>query len=93
MLTVQLQKRFPGRDFALDLTFTLSPGITILFGPSGAGKTTLLDCIAGLTIPDSGKIAIGDRVLFDSTNRRISRHSTANSATCCRISRSFRTSR
>ncbi len=69
MLTVQLQKRFPGRDFALDLTFTLSPGITILFGPSGAGKTTLLDCVAGLTIPDAGKIAIGDCVLFNSTNR------------------------
>jgi molybdate transport system ATP-binding protein len=65
MLTVQLQKRFPGRDFALDLAFTLGPGITILFGPSGAGKTTLLDCIAGLTTPDAGKITIGERTLFD----------------------------
>lgn len=65
MLTVHLQKRFPGGDFALDLTFTLGQGITILFGASGAGKTTLLDCIAGLTTPDTGKIAIADRVLFD----------------------------
>jgi molybdate transport system ATP-binding protein len=65
MLTVQLQKRFPGRDFALDLAFTLGPGITILFGPSGAGKTTLLDCIAGLTTPGAGKITIGDRTLFN----------------------------
>jgi molybdate transport system ATP-binding protein len=66
-LTVQLGKRFPSarRDFALDIAFTIAPGITILFGPSGAGKTTLLDCIAGLTTPDSGKIAVGDRVLFD----------------------------
>jgi molybdate transport system ATP-binding protein len=62
-LQVQLRKRFS--DFALDLGFTASPGITILFGPSGAGKTTLLDCIAGLTNPDAGKIAIGDQVPFD----------------------------
>jgi molybdate transport system ATP-binding protein len=66
-LKLQLHKSFPGagRDFALDVQFTIAPGITILFGPSGAGKTTLLDCIAGLTNPDSGKIAIADQVLFD----------------------------
>jgi len=67
VLTIQLRKRFSNaeRDFVLDVFLTVIPGITILFGPSGAGKTTLLDCIAGLTIPDSGKIAVGDRVLFD----------------------------
>src|ERR1700719_4424990 len=67
VLTVQLRKRFSnaGRDFTLDALFNIAPGITIIFGSSGAGKTTLLDCIAGLTVPDSGKIAIGDRVLCD----------------------------
>jgi molybdate transport system ATP-binding protein len=66
-LTIQIHKRFAnaGRDFTLDVGFTLSPGITIIFGPSGAGKTTLLDCIAGLTTPDSGKIVVGERVFFD----------------------------
>src|SRR5271170_7134007 len=66
-LTIQIRKRFSnaGRDFALDVEFALAPGITIVFGPSGAGKTTLLDCVAGLTTPYSGKIAVGDRVLFD----------------------------
>jgi molybdate transport system ATP-binding protein len=66
-LMLQLRKRFAnaGRDFTLDVGFTLAPGVTIIFGPSGAGKTTLLDCIAGLTKPDSGKIAVGDRILFD----------------------------
>ncbi len=54
-----------GLEFALEVEFQASPGFTILFGPSGAGKTTLLDCVAGLTKPDSGRIAIGDRVLFD----------------------------
>ena len=65
-LTVEIRKRFsgPGRDFALHASFAVPPGITILFGPSGAGKTTLLDCIAGLTLPDSGRIAIGNRIFF-----------------------------
>ena len=66
-LTIQIRKRFTnaGRDFTLEVGFTLTPGITIIFGASGAGKTTLLDCIAGLTTPDSGKIVVGDRVLFN----------------------------
>ena len=55
-----------GGDFELNVNFTLAAGITILFGPSGAGKTTLLDCIAGLTRPDDGRIAVGDRIWFDS---------------------------
>ena len=66
-LTIQIHKSFAnaGRDFTLDVGFTLARGITIIFGPSGAGKTTLLDCIAGLTTPDSGKIVVGERVFFD----------------------------
>ncbi len=71
VLTVQLRKSFSnaGRDFTLDVLFTIAPGITIVFGPSGAGKTTLLDCIAGLTMPDAGTIAVGDRVFFDHAQR------------------------
>jgi molybdate transport system ATP-binding protein len=66
-LEVHLCKSYSAtdRDFTLDLSFSVAPGITIVFGPSGAGKTTLLDCIAGLTTPDSGKIKIADRILFD----------------------------
>src|SRR5215472_4603481 len=54
-------------DFLLDVAFEASAGFTILFGASGAGKTTLLDCIAGLTAPDSGRISVGERVLFDAS--------------------------
>jgi len=39
-----------------------------LLGPSGCGKTTTLRMIAGLETPTSGKITIGDKVVFDSDN-------------------------
>src|SRR5256885_5491664 len=56
-------------QFSLEVDFNAVPGFTILFGPSGSGKTTLLDCIAGLTTPESGRIAIGNRIWFDSAQR------------------------
>lgn len=61
------RQRSEEHEFVIDVDFEAAAGFTILFGPSGAGKTTLLDAIAGLTIPDSGQISIGDRVLFDSS--------------------------
>jgi len=67
LVDARFRKRFaaPAQDFILDVEFQSGPGFTILFGPSGAGKTTLLDCIAGLAKPDSGRIAIANRVVFD----------------------------
>ncbi len=67
LLEANFRRRFasPMQDFVLQASFHAAPGFTILFGPSGAGKTTVLDCVAGLSKPDSGRIAIGDRVLFD----------------------------
>jgi molybdate transport system ATP-binding protein len=67
----RIRKQFFGQagEFVLDVDFEAAPGFNILFGASGAGKTTLLDCVAGLTRPDSGRIAIGQRLLFDSLQR------------------------
>src|SRR5688572_3747884 len=55
--------------FTLDVELAVPPGITVLFGPSGAGKSTILQCIAGLQRPDSGRVALGDDVWFDSKTR------------------------
>src|ERR1700678_2550163 len=71
-LEVRIRKRFPNPEgsFNLNVHFRALAGFTILFGASGAGKTTLLDCIAGLTDPDEGRIAIGGEDLYDSENKR-----------------------
>jgi molybdate transport system ATP-binding protein len=55
------------RDFDLEVTLLLSPGITMLFGASGSGKTTLLRAIAGLMTPDAGSIAIGAATVFSAS--------------------------
>src|SRR5574343_1664473 len=48
------------------VSFELKPGeVVSLLGASGSGKTTLLRAVAGLEHPSSGRIAIGDSVLFD----------------------------
>ena len=71
ILAARCRKRFAGQpqEFVLDVEFNAAAGFTILFGASGAGKTTLLDCVAGLAVPDYGRISIGDRVLFDAAQR------------------------
>jgi len=39
-----------------------------VFGKSGAGKSTLLNLIAGIITPDTGKIVINNRIIYDSSN-------------------------
>jgi|SRR5581483_383931 len=71
-LEARVLKRFDAGQgsFELDVECSAPPGITILFGASGAGKTTLLNCIAGLEKPNSGRIALGQDVLFDSAAKK-----------------------
>ena len=70
-LEVRISKRFsnPEQAFDLNVHFRVPAGFTILFGASGTGKTTVLDCIAGLSRPDKGRIAVGED-LFDSDKQR-----------------------
>src|SRR6185437_11256231 len=66
-IDIRLFKRLSSgeRSFELNVSFSIKPGITILFGASGAGKTTLLEWIAGLITPDEGRIAFAGKTIFD----------------------------
>ena len=57
-----------GKFYAVeDLNLTIADNSFVtLLGPSGCGKTTALRMIAGLETPTSGRITIGDQVVFDS---------------------------
>ena len=40
-----------------------------ILGKSGSGKSTLLNMIAGIIKPNSGKIIINNRIIYDSSNK------------------------
>jgi len=67
-----ISKKF-GDVKALDLSgvsLKIDKGeIFVVIGPSGSGKTTFLRSIAGLETPDSGRIILNEKVLFDSRER------------------------
>jgi molybdate transport system ATP-binding protein len=56
------------RAFRLELELEVD-GVVALAGPSGAGKSTVLRTIAGLSKPDSGLVALGGTVWFDSETK------------------------
>lgn len=55
--------------FTLEARINAGAGTTVLFGHSGSGKTSFINAIAGLTTPQSGRITLGDRVLFDAARK------------------------
>ncbi|MDQ6916527.1 MAG: ABC transporter ATP-binding protein [Pseudomonadota bacterium] len=56
-----VSKRYGAVGAVDDVSFTIAEGTLVtLLGPSGCGKTTTLRMIAGLELPTSGTIAIGD---------------------------------
>ncbi len=61
ILVGKLKKSFNGFMAVKDVSFHVEDGSFVtLLGPSGSGKSTILRCLAGLEIPDSGKIVIND---------------------------------
>ena len=53
--------------FTVDVDLEFGARAVALFGPSGSGKTTILEAIAGLRLPQDGRIAVRGRVLCDTT--------------------------
>lgn len=54
----------------IDVDLTINKGeFVTLFGGSGAGKTTILRILAGLTIPDEGRVEFDGQLWFDSVNK------------------------
>jgi iron(III) transport system ATP-binding protein len=67
LVVADVHKRLGENDILKGVSFELRKGeVVALLGPSGSGKTTLLRAIAGLDHPDQGRIALDDRVLYDS---------------------------
>ncbi len=64
-LTVQeLTKSFGSTPVLTGVDLHVPSGsLAALLGPSGCGKTTLLRLVAGFDDPDTGTIAVGDRVV------------------------------
>lgn len=68
MLEIDVEKQL--RDFKLKVKIEVAEGeILMLVGDNGCGKTTLLNLVAGLISPDSGRIALDGRPLYDSDLR------------------------
>lgn len=66
-LYVDIKKKLQG--FNLAVSFEAGKDAVGLLGASGAGKSMTLRCIAGLETPDSGRIVLNDRVLYDSDKK------------------------
>ena len=63
-LEVDIYKKLS--EFDLDVHFKIDEICLGVMGPSGSGKSMTLKCIAGIETPDSGRIVLDGRVLYDS---------------------------
>lgn len=64
MLEVDIKKDFG--KFKLSSKFSNNKNVLGILGASGSGKSLSLKAIAGIVRPDSGKIVLNGKVLFDS---------------------------
>jgi molybdate transport system ATP-binding protein len=54
------------RVFQLQASFESSSQRVVVYGSSGAGKSQMMKAVAGLMTPDSGRIELAGRCLYDS---------------------------
>jgi putative ABC transport system ATP-binding protein len=65
-----LKKRYGSGDTAVDalkgVDMQVAPGEVVgLIGPSGSGKTTLLKCLGAVIEPTTGRMILGDEMIYD----------------------------
>lgn len=61
-----LKKSFDKTEVLKDVSFSLEKGeVLSIIGSSGSGKTTLLRCLNFLEFAESGKIYVGDELIYD----------------------------
>ncbi|MES2933148.1 MAG: ABC transporter ATP-binding protein [Pseudomonadota bacterium] len=66
MHTIQLQLRIDNRLLVDRLDWQIEPGqCWCVIGRNGVGKSTLLRTLAGLRLPDAGRIELGGKALAD----------------------------
>jgi polar amino acid transport system ATP-binding protein len=66
-----LKKSFGRNEVLKNISFSLDKGeVLSIIGSSGSGKTTLLRCLNFLERADSGKITVGDKVVFDGADEK-----------------------
>jgi ABC-2 type transport system ATP-binding protein len=64
LVVSNIQKQYNGQKAVDDISFELHPGEIVGFlGPNGAGKSTTLKMIAGILMPDAGKITINHHLV------------------------------
>ena len=64
LVVSNIQKQYNGQKAVDGISFELHPGEIVGFlGPNGAGKSTTLKMIAGILMPDAGKITINNQLV------------------------------
>lgn len=70
ILIENLSKQYGQGDTAFlalkDVNMQVKPGEVVgLIGPSGSGKSTLLKCLGAVITPTTGKMQLGNEIIFD----------------------------
>ena len=70
-----LKKSFSDTEVLKDISMEVNEGeVVAILGPSGSGKSTLLNIIGGIENSDSGKIKIGDEVVGEMKEKKLTQY-------------------